>query len=432
MKVAVLLAPLAGGWLAVRLWRGRNLCEPMRIVAGSLLGLGASSVLFWIWLRVFGSYGHGLMAVEAGMLGGLIYAAWRRRAGWTWWQPGGGKGWQWAAVAPGLAVMLGVFALESGSNPHGQWDAWGIWNLRARFLALGGEGWTNGLSPHIRWSHIEYPLLVPALVARCWAMTGDSGQWAPIAIHFLFTMALPVVLFAGLVELRGFKTAALSVYALVGGMNLGRYGASQYADVAVSAYMLGAALMLVLPGEHAVLAGLMAGMAAWTKNEGLAFVVVLSAAVWLLEGRKRAAVLLGGAAVLLAAVAVHKIGTGPPLDFSRPAPPLWVRLGQARRHQLVGSALFQQLFRPGSWWISPAVFLALLAAAAGLDRGAARSKKTVLVWTVLVLSAGVHLLASVAITGDVAAHLSGAADRLFLHCWPLAVFSVGLLAKQAK
>lgn len=436
MKAVVFLAPLVGGWLAVKLWQAgrgqRALPEPLSVSVGALAGLGASSLLCWLWLRVFGTYNHGLIAVEIIILGALVYAAWIRRTDWQWWVKGSGSLLAWTAAVPPIAVSLAVFALQTGIEPHGGWDAWGIWNLRARFLFWGGERWMDGLSPEIRWSHTDYPMLLPCLVARCWLMTGDPGQWAPVAVHLIFTAALIVVLFSGLLQLRGPVTAVLAVFALAGGVSLGRYGASQYADVPLAAYMTAALVLLCLEGGSPALAGAMAGLAAWTKNEGVLFLAVLAAVTWLMEGRKRLPAYFTAAGPFLIAIAMHKLGTGLPADFTGASPTVWERLTALGRYWTILKAMAAQWWRPAEPWASPAVFLGLLMAARGIGKAGVSSQAARMAGLVFLAMTAIYGMAFLMSTRNLPAHLSGAADRLFVQLWPLAVLAAALLAKRPE
>ncbi len=65
-----------------------------------------------------------------------------------------------------LANAILAFVLLSKNNPHGNWDAWAIWNMHARFLYRGGASWRVLFSPELAYSHPDYPLLLPELVAR--------------------------------------------------------------------------------------------------------------------------------------------------------------------------------------------------------------------------------------------------------------------------
>ena len=69
-----------------------------------------------------------------------------------------------AAFVAVLALVLAAQAIEYARAPHGQWDAWAIWNQKARFLLRGGpEDWRGMLS--IAWANAGHPMLVSASVA---------------------------------------------------------------------------------------------------------------------------------------------------------------------------------------------------------------------------------------------------------------------------
>ena len=57
--------------------------------------------------------------------------------------------WMWVVRLAFLSVIV-LVAVEMVSayaaEPHGWWDAFSIWNLRARFLASGGPGWSGAFS----------------------------------------------------------------------------------------------------------------------------------------------------------------------------------------------------------------------------------------------------------------------------------------------
>jgi hypothetical protein len=75
-----------------------------------------------------------------------------------------------------LASAAAGFVGETRARPDGGWDAWAIWNLRAKFLAGGDGDWREALSE--RFDHGDYPLLVPATLAR-WQTFADS-RWASL------------------------------------------------------------------------------------------------------------------------------------------------------------------------------------------------------------------------------------------------------------
>ena len=60
-----------------------------------------------------------------------------------------------------MVAFVVAFLLRSAINPHGWEDAWGMWNLKARFLFRGGENWRNTFSNVLFWTSRDYPLLRP-------------------------------------------------------------------------------------------------------------------------------------------------------------------------------------------------------------------------------------------------------------------------------
>ena len=177
-----------------------------------------------------------------------------------------------------LISSLLSFAFLFTAGPHGVWDAWAVWNLRARFIFLGGEHWLDGFSGALRWSHPDYPLLLPALVARAWIYTGQNSVVAPALVATLFTFATLGLLVSSLGIFRGKTQGLIAGIVLMGTPFFFEHGASQQADIPIGFYIL-ATLVLVCLAEHKpsgknswmILAGAMAGFSAWTKNEGLLF-----------------------------------------------------------------------------------------------------------------------------------------------------------------
>jgi hypothetical protein len=82
-----------------------------------------------------------------------------------------------------LGIYAVSFIVKSLNLPHGSWDAWAIWNMRARFLYRGGVHWAQAFSEKYLWSHPDYPVLVPGNVARIWDYRGEKKM--PEAVGFL-------------------------------------------------------------------------------------------------------------------------------------------------------------------------------------------------------------------------------------------------------
>jgi hypothetical protein len=257
------------------------------LTTGAGVGMGLASSAYFLCLAFAGPNRALIASVE----GCLLLAALalgiltKRRGPALEWAPGPVAPLYLSAMffaAVALAVIM--FAAFAYVKPHGDWDAWSIWNLRARFFYRGGEFWKDAFSTDILWSHPEYPLFWPALVAMCWTLAGGESTAVSIAIAFLFTFGGAAILIATIGVFRGKTQAMVAATVLLGTWFYVQMGAMQFSDIPLSFYMLTAIALLCFqdrfPGDlrFSLLAGLMGGFAAWSKNEGLLFVFALIAA----------------------------------------------------------------------------------------------------------------------------------------------------------
>jgi hypothetical protein len=180
-----------------------------------------------------------------------------------------------------LLCALGVSGWYLWRHPHGDWDAWAIWNLRARFLYRGGEQWTAAFSPHLAWSHPDYPLLVSGAVARGWSYAGQETMFVPRLIACLFGAATVGLLMSVLALLRGPGQGYLGGLVLLATPYFLQLTTAQCADVPLGFFFLASVALFEVHDRGGVtgprlplLAGLLAALAAWTKNEGSLFLAV--------------------------------------------------------------------------------------------------------------------------------------------------------------
>jgi hypothetical protein len=156
------------------------------------LGLGISSCNFFIWMIAFGSPTKKIIVTEIFLLIPffiILLFINRRWNGNTHYEQNSYlmmKQNHYRLLLICFTVVL-IFALLSFimyyiNRPHGFWDAWAIWNMRARFLFRSGNQYINAFSSLYSWSHPDYPLLLPCNVARIWTYVGYESKFAPILI----------------------------------------------------------------------------------------------------------------------------------------------------------------------------------------------------------------------------------------------------------
>lgn len=200
-----------------------------------------------------------------------------------------------ASVFAQMAVVALVVAARGvRAGPYGAWDGWAIWNMHARFLWRAPQAWDGLLrQPSLAWSHPDYPLAVPAAVARLWTWIGSDAGWASGAVSLLFAAGTVGLLAAAAARVRGPAIGFLMGIILLGTPTFLVAAASEQADVPLGFFLLAASVLLVLAEADAAdarglgaLCGLTAGLAAGVKNEGWLVVLVISA-VWTMRSISR-------------------------------------------------------------------------------------------------------------------------------------------------
>jgi hypothetical protein len=267
-----------------------------------------------------------------------------------------------------LAMATAAIATSWDANPQGDWDAWAIWNLRARFLASSGALAQRAWSPVLGAStHAEYPLLLSSFVARCWAFSHSFSTVVPAATSYVFFLALIALVAGGMAALRGPTLGMLAALVLASTPALLHQVPNQYADVPLACYFAGAIVFALL--DRPILAGIFAGCAAWTKDEGVLFLVVLLVitAAW---KRRTAVATLAGAAPAAALAIVFKtwLARGNAGLLSTSLPGAGKRLADAGRYGATMAAFGREFAHMGVGWYHPILPVIALAVVLRFDR----------------------------------------------------------------
>jgi hypothetical protein len=324
--------------------------------------------------------------------------------------------------------------------PHGDWDASAIWNLRARFLYRGGEDWTDAFSPSIPWTHPDYPLLVPASVARGWRYTGGETTLVPRLVAGLFLAANVGLLMAALALLRCPAQGWLGGLALLATPSFLAEGTAQYADVPLAFFFLASAALFEAldrraapPWPLAALAGLAAALAAWTKNEGLLFLVATAAVRGLAALRVRpgwqplaveVSAFAAGALPVLAVLANFKLRLAPANDLvaGQGAEATLSRLADLSRYGWTAGAFLGQVGMIGPGMV---IVLAVYARLLG------RAPQSTASWTghsrtLLAIMLAGYFVVYLTTPNDLPTHLGTSLGRLLVQLWPLTLLALFL------
>ncbi|HET6778308.1 MAG TPA: glycosyltransferase family 39 protein, partial [Gemmatimonadales bacterium] len=347
-------------------------------------------------------------------------------------------------VAIAFVVTLGAAAAAFVSHlrryPHGEWDAWMNWDLRARMFFRGGEAWQTAFSAALPWSHPDYPVLLSSLVTRTWLYAGGETLAGPALVAGTFTFATAALMAAGLAALRSTSQGLLASVVLLSTPFFILHGTSLYADVPVGFFFLATIVCLALQersgdagNRFTTLAGLAAGLAMWTKNEGQLFTLALVAGL-LFAGRtgsrwavSRRQLLAFGAGLLpmLLLAAGFKMAFAPPndllstLDLDR----TFARLTDPHRYYLVFRAYGSHIASFGDNGLgSVTAVLTAYLLGLGINRAELGRPWVRAVSLALVLLLAGHFMVFVSMADELPRLLKSSLDRLLLQIWPSALF----------
>jgi hypothetical protein len=347
----------------------------------------------------------------------------------------------WVAMLALMATTIAGLVVTAKLFPHGRWDGWAIWTLRAAFIYQAREQWRVAFDPLLYWSHLDYPLLLPLSIVRGWRFVGSDTMLVPRVVG-VSCAAMLMLATASLVWQR--RGAGWALAALAGVMSLGTFlqeSSAQLADVPlalmalVSAALLADAVRSSRTGlrQWAAL-GVWLGLAAWTKNEGVSMAIAFTLAAVTATLRRPHVTLAGlllGAAPWAALIAWQRLTLYGDTDVLQRTRPLADLLLDAERH---GTIIRQTLSHLWTQGLAVGALLAMLGAL--LLRGAVRPGRQRAAAATLGLALALHAAAAYGVylitPHPLAWHIGESVHRLVLQVWPVLLLLIALSARPVR
>lgn len=345
-----------------------------------------------------------------------------------------------------LLISMGSFGLKAFVlDPYGTVDTRIVWNYRARWLFRGGEQWEQAFfSPVARDAEYEddqghaadYPLLITASVYRGWEVIGIDHYSIPIMIAGLFTFATYLLLYASLALLRNRNQGYLAVLLMLVSTQFLHLGTDQYGDVPLAFFILGTVVLFSLKdrfmpvsNQMLILAGFTTACAAWTKNEGLLFLllVIMVRFVSRIAKNDRSTLatefgaFLSGLLPLGATLLYFKTMFAPRNDMIN-IPTLkktLLHLLNVDRYLITLTAILEKIISFNDYII---ILLAVYLLFSGFDRSVNIKKQAASHIILLVLMLCGYLFAYVITPYDLEWHIGSSMKRLFIQLWPTWIF----------
>lgn len=460
MEILAFIPPvLIGSALVVIMlpqFRLKGVWAIFTICLGFGIGLGLTSSTIFLWLACFGRPGATYHVFEIGSAILLtIIAAFRfqrcRSVDQHHFGSDAGStdvpiGWLKRLVIIFLLISSGSFGLKAFiEDTYGTIDVRIVWNYRARWLFRGGEQWRHAFfSPVARDAEYEddkghaadYPLLISASVYRGWEVIGKDHFSIPILIAGLYTFGTYLLLYASLAMLRNRNQGYLAVLLMLVSTQFLHLGTDQYGDVPLAFFILSTVGLFALKhrfpafsAQLLVLTGFTVSCAAWTKNEGLLFLVLVLFVYFVGRIRindrsdlaKEFCFFVLGLLPVTATLLYYKIGFAPRNDMIN-IPTLKetaLHLFDLDRYLITLSAILKKIF---SFNNNIILLLAAYFFLSGLDRTGTTRRQTRYPVLLLLLMLCGYLFAYVITPYDLEWHIGSSIRRLLIQLWPAWVF----------
>jgi len=198
-------------------------------------------------------------------------------------------------LVPLVAVLLmAIFLIFRGSK-YGDYDAWAIWNVHAKYLYY-PHIWTHVFNDSTAMSHSDYPLMLPSLVAFFWGTINNTSFVIPLLLSFIILITIAILLYFALIEAFQSKIyGCFALFLLIADHNFQSLNTAQCADSWLSlfillTFVLNNQLKRINSSNLAYFLAFICASCTWIKNEGDLFYLVFTT-VFIISNYKRGPVI---------------------------------------------------------------------------------------------------------------------------------------------
>jgi hypothetical protein len=440
------LPVLMGVLLIHALWVEKNnfFDWALKLSLGTGIGLGLFSLLYFVYLFLFAG-SRWFLFVEIFMAGIILFFTWQKL------KPRGHRDTEkkqinslqtWALILAGIVFLTTALGIlnYSRQRAQGDWDAWMIYNRAARFLYRDQVNWQESFPQEMSVIfHADYPLLLASNIAARWDILNKETPYVPMFQSVLFAFAALGLVFGALGKFKSTGQASLGLI-LLGGVPFYLYeGGRQTADLPLAFFFLATVVFIFSYYEEKrlsmlIFAGFTAALAAWTKNEGLLFLLIAGAVIAINELRLRSfrgiLYFVAGSVLPLCVALYFKVALAPASEFlSGGLTKILQDIADPARHGII-LAYFKNIFLFSNGWYRVGILPILCVYFLVFHSRAKENPQAVFIgfaiFTLQIIGYYAFYLIS---PYELDWHLSSSIDRLFFHVYPTILF-VTLAASQ--
>jgi hypothetical protein len=337
-----------------------------------------------------------------------------------------------------VSIIYGLFvaATSALTGPTLEWDAFAIWQLKAKVLAI------HALVPvpdyfrsvGLSYSHLLYPILAPMISAGAHAMTGQINDDLGRSPYLLMYAGMGALIYGYVRTQRGHIPAISCTALLMTLPALLQFAGSGTAEMALTAFFAASVVCILRWQQNRrlgdlALAAFFSICMGWTKNEGLALGAINALVVLFLTPlplvRRNLAAAAAFAAIFVAAcvpwlIYVHGLPHTDE-DYIHRLRPSQIAAG-GRYLPLVLKSLFAEFVNWSDWeifWLFP-VALAIY------QFRVRPTRMIVTLWVLIALQLLAYIPPYLVTPWDLGVLLPMTLSRLLLHLAPAAALLIGL------
>jgi hypothetical protein len=346
----------------------------------------------------------------------------------------------------GCALYLGLFLKYLCLSEHGMWDAWRMWNAKARTLAATGGNMemTLLLKPY---AHSDYPLLLSFIHARHFQMAGSLSTLVPRITAFLFYVA-SVGLFVSFISIvKNNLTGRVALVAICLLIYLPVLYIAQYADGYIATLLLALLAVAWFTVEMPVsgncrvspiLCGILVGALIMTKNEGLLLTISFIVGYVAYSVRKSrmnvmlqvwAKILLGACVFLILYCAIKWYYPVKNDLVSLDMHDRLMQLSDVTRYRIIFVHFFKEIF---NWyWLLLPVIIWFLPYRFGIS-GVCRKKSVCMILLPLIIALSGYMIIYFITPYSLEWHLRTSFDRVLCHLMPSLLLFVFIISNPVN
>ena len=264
---------LLGGIILNILFSEKKIRSPgLFFVLAFAVGLGITAFISFFVLIANGSYQKNLVLVaQLMLLAALLFWQYKKRL--VTWPTMIRPSLQDIVMAGLLIIFLFIAWQIAYQYPSGGWDAWSVWNLKAKFIFLAGQRWVDMLSPKMWGSSPHYPLFLPLINVWIWGFFNKNVELTPAIVSMLFFLLIVLLLYTSLRRESSSWVVLLAPLLLLSSELYSTLAASQYCDIVVGFYLLASLTSLWRAEQERsrawlILGCILLGILSFTKSEG--------------------------------------------------------------------------------------------------------------------------------------------------------------------